>query len=173
MMDTTAGWRARSWTAAMAAGALAAVGTLFVVLGGAAGAEESRYVDLDIRKTVHPKTVQVGEPQTFTVKITNDGTTRAERVMMRDPLPSKVRFIRASSSREVPGSCGIEDRVVTCRLGTLRVDRTVTVKIHVKPVVAGSYTNRAYASFDNTLDRTSGVSEVSDAATAVAKAEGE
>src|ERR671916_157498 len=107
MMDTTAGWRARSWAAAMAAGALAAVGTLFVVLGGAAGAEESRYVDLDIRKTVHPKTVQVGEPQTFTVKITNDGTTRA------------------------------------------------------------------YASFDNTLDRTSGVSEVSDAATAVAKAQGD
>ncbi len=166
MKDTTAGWRARSWTAAMAAGALAAVGTLFVVLGGAAGAEESRYVDLDIRKTVSPKTVEVGERQVFTVKVTNDGTARAERVMMRDPLPSKVRFIRASSSREVPGSCGIEDRVVTCRLGTLRADRTVTVKIYVKPVEAGSYTNRAYASFDNSSARASDVSEVSDAATA-------
>ena len=173
MTDTTARRRTRPW-AALVAGALAAVGALLVVLGGgAAGAQEARSVDLDIDKTVHPETVQVGERQTFTVKITNDGTTRAERVRMRDPLPSKVRFIRASTSREVPGSCGIEDRVVTCRLGTLRADRTVTVKIHVKPVVTGSYTNRAYASFDNSLDRTSGVSEVSDAATAVAKAQGE
>src|SRR5918998_4180355 len=172
MMDTWAGWRARSWAAAMAAGALAAVGTLFVVLGGAAGAEESRYVDLDIRKTVHPRTVQVGEPQTFTVRITNDGTTRAERVRMRDPLPSKVRFIRASTSREVPGSCGIEDRVVTCRLGTLRVDRTVTVKIYVRPVVAGSYTNRAYASFYNSGARDRDASDFSDSATAVGGADG-
>jgi hypothetical protein len=38
---------------------------------------------------------------------------------------------------------------VECRLGNLRADRTVTVKIYVKPVVAGSYTNRAYASFRN------------------------
>ena len=69
---------------------------------------------------------------------------------MRDPLPREVRFLRASTSRAVPGSCGIEDRVVECRLGKLRADRTVTVKIYVRPVVAGSYVNRAYASFRNT-----------------------
>ena len=86
---------------------------------------------------------------------------------MRDPLPSAVRFIRASTSREVPGSCGIEDRVVTCRLGTLRVDRTVTVKIYVRPVVAGSYTNRAFASFDNSGARDRDASNFSDSATAV------
>ncbi len=167
MTDTTTGRRARPWVATLVAGALASVGALLVVVGGgAAGAQEARFVDLDVDKTVHPRTVQVGERQTFTVKITNDGTTRAERVRMRDPLPSKVRFIRASTSREVPGSCGIEDRVVTCRLGTLRADRTVTVKIYVKPVEAGSYTNRAYASFDNSSARASDVSEVSDAATA-------
>ena len=119
---------------------------LLVVLGGgSAGAQEARSVDLDV-ETVHPRTVQVGDRQTFTIRITNDGSTRAEGVRMRDPLPSKVRFIRASTSREVPGSCDIEDRVVTCRLGTLRSDRTVTVKIYVRPVAAGSYTNRAYAS---------------------------
>ncbi len=118
----------RVWTGVLMAGALAAMAALLVALGGgAAGAQEAQSVDLDVRKTVSPKTVQVGETQVFTVKVTNDGTTRAERVRMRDPLPSKVRFIRASTSREVPGSCGIEDRVVRCRLGTLRADRTVTV----------------------------------------------
>ena len=73
---------------------------------------------MDVEKTVQPRTVQVGDSQTSTIRITDDGTTRAERVRMRDPLPSKVRFIRASTSREVPGSCGINARVVTCRLGT-------------------------------------------------------
>ena len=131
------------------AGALAAA--LLVVLGGgAAGAQEARSVDLVVKKTVSPKSVQVGERQVFTVKITNEGSTRARGVRMTDPLPREVRFLRASTSREVPGSCGIEDRVVECRLGALRADRTVTVKIYVRPVVAGSYVNRAYASFRNT-----------------------
>jgi hypothetical protein len=38
---------------------------------------------------------------------------------------------------------------VECRLGALRADKTVTVKIYVRPVVAGSYTNRAFANFRN------------------------
>jgi uncharacterized repeat protein (TIGR01451 family) len=148
--DTTTGRTVRLWAAALLAGTLAAMVALLVALGGgAAGAQESRAVDLDLKKTVSPKTVQVGEVQTFTIRITNEGTTRAEGVRMRDPLPSKVRFIRASTSREVPGSCGIADRVVTCRLGNLGPDKTVTVKIYVKPVVAGSYTNRAYVSHTN------------------------
>ena len=128
----------------------AALAALLALGGGAAGAQEARSVDLVVKKTVSPKSVQVGERQVFTVRITNEGSTRAEGVRMRDPLPREVRFLRASTSREVPGSCGIEDRVVECRLGKLRADRTVTVKIYVRPVVADSYVNRAYASFRNT-----------------------
>jgi uncharacterized repeat protein (TIGR01451 family) len=173
MTDTTGGRTARPW-AALVAGALAAVAALLVALGGGtAGAQEARSVDLDVDKTVHPRTVQVGDRQIFTVRITNDGSTRAERVRMRDPLPSKVRFIRASTSREVPGSCGIEDRVVTCRLGTLRADRTVTVKIYVRPVEAGSYTNRAFVSFTNPDARERDLTNISDAAKATAKPAGE
>jgi uncharacterized repeat protein (TIGR01451 family) len=174
MTDTTSGRRARSWVA-LVAGALAAMAALLLALGGGvAGAQDARSVDLDVTKTVHPKTVHVGERQTFTIKVTNDGSTRAERVRMRDPLPSKVRFIRASTSRHVPGSCGIEDRVVTCHLGTLRPDRTVTVKIYVKPVVAGSYTNRAYVSFTNSGARdASDASVASDAVEAAAVPRGE
>ena len=152
----------RVWTGVLLAGALAAA-LLMALAGGTAGAQEAKSVDLAVRKTVSPKSVQVGETQVFTIKITNEGSTRAERVRMRDPLPSKVRFIRASTSREVPGSCGIEDRVVTCRLGTLRADRTVTVKIYVRTVVAGSYTNRAYVSFDNSGAREGDASNISDA----------
>jgi uncharacterized repeat protein (TIGR01451 family) len=139
----------KAWAGVLLAGALAAA--LLVALGGgAAGAQEARSVDLVVKKTVSPKSVQVGDRQVFTVKITNEGSTRARGVRMTDPLPREVRFLRASTSREVPGSCGMEDRVVECRLGALRADKTVTVKIYVRPVVAGSYVNRAYASFRNT-----------------------
>ena len=137
----------RVWTGVLLAGALAAA--VVALGGGAGGAQEARSVDRVVKKTVSPGSVQVGERQVFTVKVTNEGSTRARRVRMTDPLPREVRFIRASSSREVPGSCGIEDRVVKCRLGTLRRDETVTVKIYVKPVVAGTYVNRAFANFRN------------------------
>lgn len=135
---------------------------LALTLGGAADAQEARAaIYLLLRNTVYPKTVQVGELQTFTIRITNVGATRVEGVTMKDPLPSKVRFVMASTSRQVPGSCGIQDRVVTCRLGDLGPDRTVTVKIYVKPVVAGSYTYRAYVRY---VSRAALQSEDSDAA---------
>ncbi len=160
------------WVAALVAGALAATAVLLLALGNTAGAQTTQGPDLALKKTVYPKTVQVGEQQTFTIRITNEGTRRAEGVRMTDPLPSKVRFIGATTSREVPGSCGIEDRVVTCRLGILRVDRTVTVKIYVKPVVAGSYTNRAYVSYSSPSVRALelDVSDNSDAARALVEA---
>ena len=61
-------------------GTLAAMAALLVVLGGgAAGAQETRSVDLDVEKTVRPGTVHVGELQTFTSKIINDGSTAPRR----------------------------------------------------------------------------------------------
>ena len=126
----------------------------------------ARGIDLDVRKTVHPGAVKVDELQTFTVKVTNDGARRAEGMRMTDPLPSKVRFVRASTSRGVPGSCGVDDRVLACRLGDLRPGRTVTVKIQVRPVVAGSYTNRAVASHANPGALGTGVPDASDASDA-------
>jgi uncharacterized repeat protein (TIGR01451 family) len=170
--NTTTARKGRLWAAALLAGALAALAALLMALGGAAGAQTAQGPDLALKKTVYPKSVQVGEQQTFTIRITNEGTRRAEGVRMTDPLPSKVRFIRASTSREVPGSCAIEDRVVECRLGNLRVDKTVTVKIHVKPVVAGSYTNRAYVSYSSPTARAleADTSNNSDAARALVEA---
>lgn len=169
MTNTTTARTGLLWVAALLAGTLATIATLLMAFGSTAGAQTAQGPDLALKKTVYPKSVQVGELQTFTIRITNEGTARAEGVRMKDPLPSKVRFIRASTSREVPGSCGIEDRVVKCRLGTLRPDRTVTVKIYVKPVVAGSYTNRAYVSYSSPSARAleADTSDNSDAARAL------
>jgi hypothetical protein len=62
---------------------------------------------------------------------------------MTDPLPNEVKFIRASTSGHRPGSCDARAGTVTWDLGNLRRDRTVIVKIVVKNVEAGRYTNRA------------------------------
>jgi uncharacterized repeat protein (TIGR01451 family) len=169
MSGTTTPRTARLWAGVLLAGAIAAAALLAALGGGAAEARQARGVDLDVDKSVSPRVVLVGERQVFTVRVTNHGSARARGVRMRDPLPSAVRFIRAETSRHVPGSCGIEDRVVRCRLGKLRPDRTVTVKIYVRPVVAGSYVNRAYASFRNSTSRASGLS--ADESTDAARAE--
>ena len=91
-MDDTAGTRTGQTRVAeyiveAVVATIAAAALLVALVGGAANAQEARSVGLDVRKTVSPKTVEVGERQVFTVKVTNDGTTRAERVSMRNPLP--------------------------------------------------------------------------------------
>jgi uncharacterized repeat protein (TIGR01451 family) len=131
-----------------AAAALVALAVMMVTSGGAVQAQTAQGAELKITKSVSPKVVAVGERQTFTIKVTNRGDRRARNVTMSDPLPAKVRFIRASTIREVPGSCGLEPgRTVVCDLGALRPGRAVTVKIHVRTIEAGGYTNRAFVRF--------------------------
>jgi len=128
--------------------ALAMTAAMTVTSGDAVQAQTAQRAELGITKSVSPKVVAVGERQVFTIKVTNAGDRRARNVTMSDPLPSEVRFVRASTSRHVPGSCGLEPgRTVVCDLGTLRPGKTVTVKIYVRPVTAGTYTNRAFVNF--------------------------
>src|SRR3712207_9251059 len=91
--------KGRTVSALLALALSGALAAMLVVLSGAAAAQETRAVTLDVDKTVSPRTVQVGDLQVFTVRVTNHGSTRAQAVRMRDPLPSEVRFVRASTSR--------------------------------------------------------------------------
>ena len=133
----------------MLLGALMAA-TVVLVLSSAARAQPTGSADLAVTKTVKPKSVTVGDNQTFTIKVTNERRDTARDVVMTDPLPDEVRFIRASTSRDKPGSCSARGGTVTCDLGNIRVDRTVTVKIFVKTTEAGRYTNRASATHSTT-----------------------
>jgi uncharacterized repeat protein (TIGR01451 family) len=129
--------------------------TVVLVLSGAARAQPTGSADLAVTKTVNPKVVTVGDNQTFTIKVTNERRDTARDVVMTDPLPNEVRFIRASTSRDKPGSCSARGGTVTCDLGNIRVDRTVTVKILVKTTEVGRYTNRASVTHSTTeLDAT-------------------
>jgi uncharacterized repeat protein (TIGR01451 family) len=142
------GRAAPTWALTLLVGAL--VATAIFALGGAAQAQPTGSADLSVTKTVKPKVVTVGDNQTFTIKVTNERRDTARDVVMTDPLPDEVRFIRASTSRDKPGSCSARGGTVTCDLGNLRVDRTVTVKILVKTTEAGRYTNRAFVDHSTT-----------------------
>jgi uncharacterized repeat protein (TIGR01451 family) len=130
------------------AAALAATLLALMVLTGPAQTQTTQgVVDLTVRKSVSPEVVVVGEKQTFTIKVTNEGNRLARNLTMEDPLPAKVRFVKASTSRHVPGSCGLAPvRTVVCHLGTLGAGKTVTIWIVVRNVEPGNYTNRAFAS---------------------------
>jgi large repetitive protein len=129
------------WAVTLLVGTI--VVTAMLILGGTARAQPTGSADLSVTKMVKPRVVTVGDNQTFIIKVTNERRDTARDVVMTDPLPDEVRFIRASTSRDKPGSCSARAGTVTCDLGNLRVDRTVTVKIYVKNTEAGRYTNRA------------------------------
>ena len=132
------------------AAAIMALGAISLFGGGAAQAQTRASADLHPKKTVKPQMVRVGNNQTFTIKVTNQRGGTARDVVMTDPLPDKVRFIRASTSRHVPGSCSAKSGTVTCDLGNIKVGKTVTVKILVKNVEAGNYINHVHVSHSTT-----------------------
>jgi uncharacterized repeat protein (TIGR01451 family) len=134
------------WT--MAALGLALVAALVAALafGGSPANAAGARADLHIDKRVKPRTVAVGQNQTFIIRVRNESARNATNVKMTDPLPKKVKFIRASTSLHHPGSCGSFRRTVECKLGTLQGGERVKIKILVKAVKAGSYTNRAFVS---------------------------
>ena len=137
----------RAWATMSVVAALVAALLVFIVLAAPAQTQTPQGVGLTVRKSVSPKFVVVGEKQTFTIRVANEGNRLARNVTMEDPLPTKVRFVRASTSRHVPRSCGLEPvRTVVCDLGTLGAGKTVTVWIVVRNVEAGNYINRAFAS---------------------------
>jgi uncharacterized repeat protein (TIGR01451 family) len=137
----------RVWAPMSVAAALVAALLALIVLAAPAQTHTPQGADLTVRKSVSPKLVMVGEKQTFTIKVTNEGNGLARNVTMEDPLPAKVRFGKASTSRHVPGSCGLAPvRTVVCHLGTLGAGKTVTIWMVVRNVEPGNYTNRAFAS---------------------------
>jgi uncharacterized repeat protein (TIGR01451 family) len=144
MVTNTTGRIIPLWAIALLVATAVAVGLTFGATAQAQIETDHRAADLHLTKTVKPRVVPVGTKQTYIIKVTNERGERARAVKMIDQLPKGVNFVRASTSRQVPGSCDKSGRTVVCRLGDLRVGRSVTIEIVVKPVNPGRYVNRAY-----------------------------
>jgi uncharacterized repeat protein (TIGR01451 family) len=148
-VENTSVQRVPVWAMVALGLALAAAVVAALAFGGRA-ANAAAGADLHITKTVQPKSVTVGQNQTFTIIVKNQSSTSATSVKVTDPLPTNVRFIRASTSLQKPGSCGEINRTVECQLGNLQGGEKVTIKIFVESVKAGDYTNRAFVSQKST-----------------------
>ena len=141
-MTTNAAGRALPlWLLALLAAVLAAVAV--AAFGGESRAQAGA-PDPRVTKTVKPKTVTVGEQQVYNINVTNQGNRVSRSVVLTDPLPRNVRFIRASTSRQVPGSCGNRGGTVRCQLGNIQAGDRVNVKIFVRTTAVGRYVNRVF-----------------------------
>lgn len=99
--------------------------------------------DVAVSMTDTPDPLRVGMNLTYTVTVRNIGDDNAQNVMLRDALPAGATFVGASSSQ---GSCGLSGGVVICSLGGFNVGGTATVRIVLRPTVAGIMYNTVGAS---------------------------
>jgi uncharacterized repeat protein (TIGR01451 family) len=76
--------------------------------------------------------VSAGALLTYTLAITNQGPSKAENVLLSDPLPSTVSVIKVAASH---GNC-TAGQTVTCGLGTLPGGAGATVTVTVRPDAA-------------------------------------
>ena len=81
--------------------------------------------DVGVAKVATPDPLARDGRATWHVRITNHGPSRATRVKIRDTLPARARFLRATGA----GRCTVRGRVVTCRLRRLRAGRSVQTRI--------------------------------------------
>jgi uncharacterized repeat protein (TIGR01451 family) len=79
-----------------------------------------------------PMTATAGQVSTYTIKVTNTGPIDATTVTLSDALPAGATFKSASSG------CSFTSPNVTCNLGTLADNATVTISITVTWNVSGS-----------------------------------
>ncbi|MGB3736334.1 MAG: isopeptide-forming domain-containing fimbrial protein, partial [Ilumatobacter sp.] len=99
--------------------------------------------NLTIRKTIDQSSIARGDDARYTISVTNTGPSTAVGVIVTDPLPSALTFVRASGT---DWTCSEASRTVTCELGVpLSVGSTATFELVATVVGAEgtSFTNTA------------------------------
>jgi uncharacterized repeat protein (TIGR01451 family) len=103
-------------------------------------------VDLAVVKTALPSPAVPGTNETYTLRVTNNGPSRATNARVSDQLPSGLSFVSASSA------CGEAGGTVTCTAGTLDPGASqtfsVTAKIASSAKSCVQLTNTATAASD-------------------------
>jgi uncharacterized repeat protein (TIGR01451 family) len=105
---------------------------------------EDPEADLTITKSDSPDPVFTNGTLTYTLVVTNNGPDAAENVVVTDPLPPGTTL--DSYGYGTPAGCGIATTpgTVTCNLGTLDDDETVTITFNVTaPDFEATLTNTA------------------------------
>jgi uncharacterized repeat protein (TIGR01451 family) len=95
--------------------------------------------DLSVTKKASSP-AKIGSPLTYTITVQNAGPGGATGVTMTDTLPSGVAFVSATTGT---GTCSQTAGTVTCNIGNLALNGSVTITIVVTPSANGSITNTA------------------------------
>ena len=103
-------------------------------------------VDLTLSKTASPNPAQLGVNISYRLTATNNGPATATNVNVSDTLPASVSFVSASTSQ---GTCNGTGSV-NCTLGNVAANSTAIITIVVTPSLAGSITNTATISANET-----------------------
>jgi uncharacterized repeat protein (TIGR01451 family) len=96
-------------------------------------------IDLQITKTDSPDPDLIGNTLRYRIVVKNNGPDTAHNVQMSDPLPVEVTYLSVSTTQ---GTC-TGGQLVSCQLGTLAPNASVTITILVKPRQTGIVTNTA------------------------------
>lgn len=119
--------------------------------------------NLTVTGSATPDPVLVEDVLTYSFVIKNAGADTATQVTLIDTLPSNVNFVNATVEPTSKGSCTRQNNIVTCIITSLLKDtETVTVKVAVKPTVAGNVVNTvAVHSHEADTDTTGNTATVS------------
>ncbi|MCC7370482.1 MAG: DUF11 domain-containing protein [Chloroflexi bacterium] len=99
--------------------------------------------DLLISKTPQSSTVTVGQDVTYVLSVTNAGPDQATAVTVVDTLPASLNFVSATPSNAAV--CAFTT-VITCALGMVAVDETVTIILVTTANASGTIANSAAVS---------------------------
>jgi uncharacterized repeat protein (TIGR01451 family) len=83
-----------------------------------------------------PRHIGPGDPITYTIHVRNDGPSRADGVVVTDPLPAGTGFVRAFAAR---GSCSASDPAsgaLVCSLGSMGDGSTRTIILVCRATVS-------------------------------------
>jgi uncharacterized repeat protein (TIGR01451 family) len=111
--------------------------------GGIFAHDDRPTADLSVAKSDSPDPATKGASLTYSIVVTNNGPGSAADVQLTDSLPATVQFVSATSTA---GSCAQTGGTVSCNLGDLNNEASVTVTIVVTPKKAGTITNTAQVS---------------------------
>jgi uncharacterized repeat protein (TIGR01451 family) len=112
------------------------VAALTGVLAGPAFAQPPS-ADLAVQLADNPDPVTAGRNITYTVTIVNNGPDRATGVSLTDTVPAGLTFVSADVS---PGNCS-GTTTITCTLGAVDRNETVTLALVFKTSTTGTVTN--------------------------------
>lgn len=108
--------------------------------------------DLEV-SMVGPSSIRKGSTFTYLVTVSNDGDVAAADVLLTDNLPFGVQYVTATTTA---GSCTAATkkvRTVTCDIGSIPANGSVTVAITVKAAArAGSFVNNIVTVSGSTFD---------------------